>query len=144
MAWTAPRTWVTGEIVTESMLNEQVRDNLGWLKSAHADQRVGVHGLGTGAIVGSKQAQVRIEVAQKTVASTGDGNYSASGTWQNAFSGGIVGVGLGIVADYTATDAGRNFGYIQSYSLTGFTIRLADSGGGDMNCTFHVWALGTD
>jgi hypothetical protein len=28
MAWTAPRTWVTGEIVTASLLNEQIRDNM--------------------------------------------------------------------------------------------------------------------
>jgi hypothetical protein len=28
MAWTAPRTWVTGEIVTSSQLNTHVRDNL--------------------------------------------------------------------------------------------------------------------
>lgn len=28
MAWTAPRTWVVGEIVTAAMLNSNVRDNL--------------------------------------------------------------------------------------------------------------------
>ena len=28
MAWTAPRTWVTGEIVTSSNMNTHVRDNL--------------------------------------------------------------------------------------------------------------------
>lgn len=28
MAWTTPRTWTTGEIVTAAMLNEQVRDNM--------------------------------------------------------------------------------------------------------------------
>lgn len=27
MAWTAPRTWVTSEIVTAAQLNEQIRDN---------------------------------------------------------------------------------------------------------------------
>lgn len=27
MAWTTPRTWVTGEVVTAAMLNEQIRDN---------------------------------------------------------------------------------------------------------------------
>lgn len=27
MAWTAPRTWVTGEVVTAAMLNQQIRDN---------------------------------------------------------------------------------------------------------------------
>lgn len=28
MAWTAPRTWVAGEVVTAGMLNTHVRDNL--------------------------------------------------------------------------------------------------------------------
>ncbi|MFA5714991.1 MAG: hypothetical protein WC998_04595 [Candidatus Paceibacterota bacterium] len=28
MAWTAPRTWVTGEIVSAAMLNSNVRDNV--------------------------------------------------------------------------------------------------------------------
>ena len=32
MAWTAPRTWTTGEIVTAAHLNEQVRDNATHLK----------------------------------------------------------------------------------------------------------------
>ena len=28
MAWTAPRTWVTGEVVTAALLNTHLRDNL--------------------------------------------------------------------------------------------------------------------
>ena len=31
MAWTAPRTWSTGEIVTAAQLNEQIRDNMNML-----------------------------------------------------------------------------------------------------------------
>lgn len=31
MAWTAPRTWVTGEIVTAAQMNEQIRDNMNML-----------------------------------------------------------------------------------------------------------------
>jgi hypothetical protein len=33
MAWTAPRTWVTGEVVTASQMNTHVRDNLNALAS---------------------------------------------------------------------------------------------------------------
>ncbi len=33
MAWTTPRTWVPGEVVTDTMLNEQVRDNELYLKA---------------------------------------------------------------------------------------------------------------
>lgn len=35
MAWTAPRTWTTAELVTASMLNTHVRDNLTSLYDAH-------------------------------------------------------------------------------------------------------------
>lgn len=31
MAWTTPRTWVTNELVTAAMMNEQLRDNLDYL-----------------------------------------------------------------------------------------------------------------
>lgn len=33
MAWTTPRTWVTSELVTASIMNTHVRDNLSFLKS---------------------------------------------------------------------------------------------------------------
>ena len=32
MAWTAPRTWVTAEVVTGAVMNTHVRDNLRALK----------------------------------------------------------------------------------------------------------------
>jgi hypothetical protein len=32
MGWTAPRTWVVGEVVTAAQMNEQVRDNELYLK----------------------------------------------------------------------------------------------------------------
>ena len=34
MAWTTPRTWSTGDLVTASHMNEQVRDNQTILKSS--------------------------------------------------------------------------------------------------------------
>ena len=34
MAWTTPRTWVAGELVTEGNLNEQIRDNHNILKTS--------------------------------------------------------------------------------------------------------------
>jgi hypothetical protein len=35
MAWTAPRTWVTGELVTASQFNAQIRDNNMFLGGLH-------------------------------------------------------------------------------------------------------------
>jgi hypothetical protein len=37
MAYTTPRTWVAGEIVDKDMMNEQVRDNIAYLKSLADD-----------------------------------------------------------------------------------------------------------
>lgn len=34
MAWTTPYTWVAGELVTETMLNTHLRDNLNILKTS--------------------------------------------------------------------------------------------------------------
>lgn len=34
MSWTAPRTWVTGEIVTAALLNTHLRDNLNALEAS--------------------------------------------------------------------------------------------------------------
>ena len=59
MAWTAPRTWVVGEVVTAAVQNTHVRDNLLYLKThtdlydAHdaadaqaAHVTLGAHGIG--------------------------------------------------------------------------------------------------
>ncbi len=59
MAWTAPRTWAVGEVVTAAMQNTHVRDNLLYLKThtdlydAHdaadaqaAHVTLGAHGIG--------------------------------------------------------------------------------------------------
>lgn len=34
MAWTTPRTWVPGELVTASMMNTHIRDNMNYLFTA--------------------------------------------------------------------------------------------------------------
>jgi len=46
MAWTAPRTWVDGELVTAALMNTHVRDNLNTVRTVHkykaSDQTVTV------------------------------------------------------------------------------------------------------
>lgn len=37
MAWTAPRTWTTGELVTAAFLNTHLRDNLSYLAGFASD-----------------------------------------------------------------------------------------------------------
>lgn len=38
--WTAPRTWISGEIVTAALLNSHLRDNLDWLKTPTESGRI--------------------------------------------------------------------------------------------------------
>lgn len=40
MAWTTPRTWVDGEVVTATMLNANVKDNMDYLKANGTDGAV--------------------------------------------------------------------------------------------------------
>ena len=51
MAWTAPRTWVVGEMVTFTVLNVHVRDNLIFIGTSHnhasAGSTAGSPALGT-------------------------------------------------------------------------------------------------
>ena len=51
MGWTSPATWVSGSILYAAQLNQQVRDNLNYLKGetddsgAHIGESLGVHGI---------------------------------------------------------------------------------------------------
>lgn len=42
MAWTAPKTWTDGSVLTAAELNEQLRDNLNFLKAPDNDIKVSV------------------------------------------------------------------------------------------------------
>lgn len=54
MAWTDPRTWTTGEIVTAAMMNNDIRDNMKFLfqNIGFSDEKdlsdVTVHSIATG------------------------------------------------------------------------------------------------
>lgn len=68
MAYTAPRTWATSELVTAAMLNEQVRDNEIYLKDAIDNTSTGHDHDG----VDSKQiAWANLPVAQQVQWITG-------------------------------------------------------------------------
>jgi hypothetical protein len=54
MAWTAPRTWVTNEILSKALLDEQVRDNLDYLKLNIALEAAGELTISSGAVTKSR------------------------------------------------------------------------------------------
>lgn len=35
MAWSAPRTWIVGEVPTADLMNQEIRDNLSFLGNSH-------------------------------------------------------------------------------------------------------------
>lgn len=130
MAWTTPRTWTAGEVVTASMMNEQIRDNMTYLKN-HVDATTAVHGLGTGVyVIGSKMAQCRLEYKSTSITlSSGTQAVEGNITWDNAFSSSLTAVAVGCVYGTTVDLMGRNLYYIKSASTTGATLVMAASGG---------------
>ena len=52
MAWTTPRTWTTGELVTKTIMDTHVRDNLSFLGAIHHSIWAQPHAVsGTGAVL---------------------------------------------------------------------------------------------
>ena len=54
MAWTTPRTWVTNEVLSKALLDEQVRDNLAYLKLNIALEEAGELTISSGAVTKSR------------------------------------------------------------------------------------------
>ena len=140
MAWTTPRTWTAGEVVSASMMNEQVRDNEIYLKE-HVDAVKGIHGLASYVYpVGASQGLIRLELREVDVTVSNGSTYgSNSVTWNAAFS--TLWVVL-CTAFYGSQDykMGRNMLYVSSRSTTGATLTMAASGG--LAGTFTCCALG--
>src|SRR5688572_10563024 len=62
MAWSAPKTWSVGEVVTAAMMNTHVRDNLDYLKGN----------------AGGVTISNRVTAAGVTIETASGGGYSAS------------------------------------------------------------------
>jgi hypothetical protein len=54
MAWNEPRTWVTNEVLSKALLDEQVRDNLAYLKLNIALEAAGELTISAGAVTKSR------------------------------------------------------------------------------------------
>lgn len=71
MAWTAPRTWTTGELVTAAQLNTNVRDNLNAAFPNTTDWDDWTPGNSAGLAIGNGTATGRYIQVGKLVALTG-------------------------------------------------------------------------
>lgn len=59
MAWTTPRTWVTNELVTATLMNAHVRDNLAYLLTPNSFQAR----VGSGTYTTSSTSVVSVDAA---------------------------------------------------------------------------------
>lgn len=109
MAWTAPRTWTTGEIVTAAQMNEQVRDNLNMVIQKDgsvafaADQPMGgfsLTGLAAGAAAGES---ARYNELNALTAADVSGARAFATNYQNT-SGKIRWCSVTVQATTTAAD----------------------------------------
>jgi len=89
MAWTSPRTWVTGEVVTAAIMNTHVRDNLNatapavvttkgdsvWATAANALARLGVHATNGAVLVANSACNAGVNWTACGVISNTTGEY---------------------------------------------------------------------
>ena len=124
-AWTAPRTWATGEVVTETMLNTHVRDNLLHLKE-HVDATAAVHGAPALAYALSTKNGAGRHVEYGSVTLTGSGaspeNVEGSSTWGAAFASACL-WGLVSILDAANVYKTRCAVSLRAVSTTGFTAK---------------------
>ena len=93
MAWTAPRTWVSGELVTAALFNTHIRDNLQAIVAstgAYANAVTGPHVIG-----GSSDDFTRLKL---------DGSFTSGGASSRVTGLRTTGALTGATGDTTATE----------------------------------------
>lgn len=109
MAWTAPRTWVTGEVVTAALLNAHLRDNL--LETPTAKVTT------AGDIVYATGANAMARLAAGTTSQFLIGGASAP-AWSNTLAGGLnLGTASGAGTGEHRGSAGAYLNNITAYGL---------------------------
>jgi hypothetical protein len=146
-SWAAGRTWVSGETVTASQLNEQLRDRPDYTKEVidgTSKQDVTINAArallhGTQAVMrGSGSTKQHVEMVSISKAVGIGGTEDISATWAKAFSSAPkCAIGL------TSYHADGCSAMIYSVSTTGCTIRCR-AGATAMTVTADIIALGPD
>lgn len=95
MAWTAPRTWVAGEVVTASLMNTHIRDNEKMLSDSWAAYTTTWTSSGGGAAVGNGSLTAFAAIVNKWVRfrillTYGTTSNAGTGTWQFTLPGSSV------------------------------------------------------
>lgn len=140
MAWTTPRTWVTGEIVTAALMNTHVRDNLLETSAATATTAGdliyadGANSMGSRLAIGAAGTRLvstgSAPAWRATSGQIGDATYTAASPWPLVFTGlssALWGSGTAIqVTITTGTSAIVHFGarFVQHPTL-GSNVQLS-------------------
>lgn len=117
MAWTTPRTWVASELVTATLLNTHLRDNLNALKSPPADgasELAGTFSTTSTSFVSVPNAEVEITTAGGKLMVGAVGTLTANTALVAAISLLIDGTRVG------STTLGLQRVYVPGSSTNGF------------------------
>lgn len=128
MAWTAPSTWTNGAVVTDTQLNQQLRDNMLYLKGSPTFD-------GSPTIGGTSSAQ--------TLSLFGNADATANGPLliKNTSAGTI---GVAVTLDASGATSGRKYSFLSTasgaslvgafavYDSTAGTYRMAIDSSGKM------------
>lgn len=125
MAWTAPRTWSTGELVTAAMMNVHVRDNLLALKSPPGGQALISSDVST-----TSTTYVDITGASLTVTTTGGAILlEFNATMYADVAGRVVNIRVVIGSNITATLITQVLGTSSNPEVIHVTYRLVPTAG---------------
>jgi len=122
MAWTSPRTWVAGAVVTAAQLNTDHRDNLGILKTSIADD-----GRVSGELKTFREAITTLTIAAGAITL----DLSLSNTFKCTLDANITSI---TVSNWTASKS------------TPVTLRLTQDGSGGRTVALPAgwkWSYGT-
>ena len=126
MAWTTPRTWADGYVVTGADLNEQVRDNLTALKSDTTD-------------AASAAANAKLGVIPVSGMTAGGSAPAANFTVRADGSIGITSLGgAGSSGNYTLSLASGAFGDYRTIRMTALDF-VGTNGGAAPNCAIYIY-----
>lgn len=155
MAWTAPRTWVTGELVTASLMNTHVRDNLNYLKSQTdamlgyalqlatatqdpADSTTYFGGGFPAFAVGTTAVRFNLAVPQTGTITKGTAAVKVEGTLSSAENIAIS-VRKNDTTDASITSVGRTTARVQTYSNTSMSLAVTAGDALELKIVTPAW-----
>lgn len=140
MAWTAPRTWTTGELVTKTIMDTHVRDNFNWLAgfgiggtafSALAAQHTSISRVAVGSYAGNATDDRSITGVgfQPVAVLIKSSNASYPAFWRWATAGDLSG---------SVQTAAPTTDLIQAFESDGFQIGASNGVNGSGNTHYYV------